>query len=124
MIATYFDGLRDNTRLAVGLPADALHIDLVRSPSQLDDVLEQFPTHKILSLGVVDGRNIWKNDFEQSLRMIVKAIGKLGPDRVMIAGSSSFLHVPYDLEQETDENILTPEIKQWMAFAKQKKRKN
>lgn len=120
MIATYFDGLRDNTRLAVGLPADALHIDLVRSPSQLDDVLEQFPTHKILSLGVVDGRNIWKNDFEQSLRIIVKAIGKLGPDRVMIAGSSSFLHVPYDLEQETDENILTPEIKQWMAFAKQK----
>lgn len=120
LIATYFEGLRENMPLAVQLPADALHIDLVRAPSQLDDVLAQLPADKVLSLGVVDGRNIWKNDFDQSLVMIGKAIGKLGAGRVMIAGSSSFLHVPYDLDLETDEEALTPEIKQWMAFARQK----
>lgn len=120
LIATYFEGLRDNTPLAVQLPVDALHIDLVRAPLQLNDLLEQLPPDKIVSLGVVDGRNIWKNDFDQSLVMIGKAIGKLGAGRVMIAGSSSFLHVPYDLELETNETGLTPEIKQWMAFARQK----
>lgn len=120
LIATYFEGLRENMPLAVQLPVDALHIDLVRAPSQLDDVLAQLPADKVLSLGVVDGRNIWKNDFDQSLVMIGKAIGKLGAGRVMIAGSSSFLHVPYDLDLETDEEALTPEIKQWMAFARQK----
>jgi|AGTN01.2.fsa_nt_gi 5-methyltetrahydropteroyltriglutamate--homocysteine S-methyltransferase len=120
LLTTYFEGLRDNTSLAAHLPVDALHVDLVRSPLQLDDVLKQLPEDKVLSLGIVDGRNIWKNDFEQSLKTIDKAVGKLGPERVMIAGSSSFLHVPYDLELETDENILAPGIKQWMAFAKQK----
>lgn len=120
LIATYFEGLRNNTSLAVHLPVDILHIDLVRAPFQLDDVLAQLPPDKIVSLGVVDGRNIWKNDFDQSLVMIGKAISKLGDGRVMIAGSSSFLHVPYDLDLETNEKALTPEIKQWMAFAKQK----
>lgn len=120
LIVTYFEGLRDNTALAVQLPVDALHIDLVRAPFQLDDVLSQLPEDKILSLGVVDGRNIWKNDFDQSLTMIGKAINKLGEGRVMIAGSSSFLHVPYDLDLEANEKALTPEIKQWMAFARQK----
>lgn len=120
LLATYFEGLRDNASLAVQLPVDALHIDLVRAPFQLDDVLAQLPQDRILSLGVVDGRNIWKNDFDQSLVMIGKAINKLGEGRVMIAGSSSFLHVPYDLDLETNEKALTPEIKQWMAFAGQK----
>lgn len=120
LVATYFEGLGDNTPLAVNLPVDALHIDLVRAPSQLDDVLAQLPSDKILSLGVVDGRNIWKNDFDRSLEFIQKAVAGLGTGRVMIAGSSSFLHVPYDLDLETDEEALTPEIKQWMAFARQK----
>lgn len=120
LIATYFEGLRENMPLAVQLPVDALHIDLVRAPSQLDDVLAQLPADKVLSLGVVDGRNIWKNNFDQSLEFINKAVPRLGTGRVMIAGSSSFLHVPYDLDLETDEEALTPEIKQWMAFARQK----
>ncbi|MEA5129806.1 MAG: 5-methyltetrahydropteroyltriglutamate--homocysteine S-methyltransferase [Proteiniphilum sp.] len=120
LIATYFEGLRENMPLAVQLPVDALHIDLVRAPSQLDDVLAQLPADKVLSLGVVDGRNIWKNNFDQSLEFINKAVPRMGTGRVMIAGSSSFLHVPYDLDLETDEEALTPEIKQWMAFARQK----
>lgn len=120
VLATYFSGLQENTSLTVNLPVDALHIDLVRAPQQIDDVLAQLPSDKILSLGVVDGRNIWKNNFQQSLAIIAKATEKLGADRVWVAGSSSFLHVPYDLAQEKNEQKLPAEIKRWLAFAYQK----
>lgn len=120
ILTTYFEGLRDNNGLALDLPVDALHIDLVRCPQQLDSILTSFPTNKKLSLGIVDGRNIWKNDFSDSLNTVHKVVNKLGKDRVLIGASSSFLHVPYDLELETKENRLTPQIKQWMAFAEQK----
>ena len=117
LIATYFEGLLDNTRLAVNLPVDALHIDLVRAPEQLDEVLAQVPAGLHLSLGVVDGRNVWKNDYEKSLRLINKAVEKIGAHRVFIAPSCSLLHSPIDLDLET---TLDPDIKNWMAFAKQK----
>ncbi|WBV57797.1 5-methyltetrahydropteroyltriglutamate--homocysteine S-methyltransferase [Chryseobacterium daecheongense] len=120
IVTTYFDGLKDNLSLATTLPVDALHIDLVRAPEQLDEVINAIPETLILSLGVVDGRNIWKNDFNQSLVFIKKAIAALGSERVFIAPSCSLLHSPFDLDLEKNENILFPEIKQWMAFAKQK----
>lgn len=120
LIATYFDGIKNNLSLATSLPICALHIDLVRNPEQLADVLNTFPEQLSLSLGVVDGRNIWKNDFEKSLSFIKKAIDKIGEDRVLIAPSCSLLHTPCDLDLETDEKTLSSEIKQWMAFAKQK----
>ncbi|SFE40992.1 5-methyltetrahydropteroyltriglutamate--homocysteine S-methyltransferase [Thermoflexibacter ruber] len=118
ILANYFDCYGDNLATALQLPLEVLHLDLVRCPSQLDDIL----THKnldsqILSLGIVDGRNIWKNDFEQSLQVIQKAVDKLGKERVWIAPSCSLLHSPYDLDFEQK---LNPEIKQWLAFAKQK----
>src|SRR5690606_4603964 len=78
LIATYFEGLLDNTKLALNLPVAALHIDLVRAPEQLDEILEQIPGNLQLSLGVVDGRNVWKNCYERSLSFISKAIEKLG----------------------------------------------
>lgn len=120
LVATYFEGLKDNLTLATGLPVQALHIDLVRCPEQLDEVLDAIPATLTLSLGVVDGRNIWKNDFEQSLAIIKKAVAQLGSERVLIAPSCSLLHSPCDLDLETNEQTLTPEIKQWLAFAKQK----
>lgn len=120
IVATYFEGLKDNLSLAVNLPVDALHIDVVRAPQQLDEVLNALPASKKLSVGVVDGRNIWKNDLEKSRELIQKAVNALGEERVIIAGSSSFLHVPCDLDLEKNEKVLTAEIKQWMAFAKQK----
>ncbi|KFF24348.1 5-methyltetrahydropteroyltriglutamate--homocysteine S-methyltransferase [Chryseobacterium vrystaatense] len=120
IVATYFDGLKDNLSLAASLPVDVLHIDLVRSPQQLDDVLNAIPQTLSLSLGVIDGRNIWKNDFEKSLSFIEKAVKAIGSDRVFIAPSCSLLHSPFDLDLETNEKTLSPEIKQWMAFAKQK----
>ncbi|MBB6498520.1 5-methyltetrahydropteroyltriglutamate--homocysteine S-methyltransferase [Pedobacter cryoconitis] len=120
LVTTYFEGLKDNLALATSLPVHALHIDLVRCPEQLDDVLNAIPDQLVLSLGIVDGRNIWKNDFEQSLAIIKKATDKLGNDRVLIAPSCSLLHSPCDLDLETNDKTLTPEIKQWLAFAKQK----
>ena len=120
LLGTYFDGLGDNTELAVSLPVCALHVDLVRAPEQLDAILNILPQETSLSLGVVDGRNIWKNDFQVSLKLIDKAAQKIGKERVIISPSCSLLHTPYDLDLETNEEALSPQIKQWMAFARQK----
>jgi 5-methyltetrahydropteroyltriglutamate--homocysteine methyltransferase len=117
LLTTYFESLHENTELAVTLPVSAIHVDLVRAPDQLYKVLTVLPDSLSLSLGVVDGRNIWKNDYVRSLTHVKKAIAVLGADRVMIAPSCSLLHTPFDLELET---AIIPEIKNWMAFAKQK----
>jgi len=117
MVATYFEGLRDNTELAVNLPVNGLHVDLRRAPDQLDAVLSKLPADKVLSLGLVDGRNIWKNNLSASLDIADKAVAKLGSDRVFVSSSCSLLHTPNDLDQETS---LDPQIKSWLAFAKQK----
>jgi 5-methyltetrahydropteroyltriglutamate--homocysteine methyltransferase len=120
LLTTYFGGLKDNTSLALQLPVQALHIDLVRAPEQLEDVLANIPPQLQLSLGVVDGRNIWKCNYEEALQLIQKAVDAIGTERIILSTSCSLLHTPYDLELEKDEQVLTPEIKQWMAFAKQK----
>ena len=80
----------------------------------------KFPVGKYLSVGVVDGRNVWKNDFDVSLSLIDKALQVVGSDHLMVSGSCSFLHVPCDLDAETDGKHLGNELKTWMAYAKQK----
>lgn len=122
ILASYFECYGENLPTVLSLPVQTIHLDLVRCPSQLDDVLATsfVNTKTRLSLGVVDGRNIWKNDFQQSVYLINKAIEKIGKDRVWIAPSCSLLHSPCDLDLETDEKVLKPELKEWMAFARQK----
>lgn len=117
MLTTYFAGLRDNTALAFELGTAGVHIDLVREPAQLDAALKAIKPNQILSLGVVDGRNIWKNDFEKSLSLINKAKTALSAERILVAPSCSLLHTPVDLANETK---LDAELKQWLAFAQQK----
>ncbi len=117
LIASYFEGLRDNVKLAASFPVQALHIDIVRAPEQLANILHLIPEDMLLSLGVVDGRNIWKNDYAKSISLIDQAVQKIGKDRILISPSCSLLHVPYDLNLETN---LNSEIKNWMAFSKQK----
>lgn len=117
LVVSYFEALLDNAKLAVNLPVSALHIDLVRAPDQLEEVLSLIPANLKLSIGVIDGRNVWKNDYRKSLIQIKKAIEKLGEDRVIIAPSCSLLHCPIDLNDETS---IDHQIKSWMAFAKQK----
>jgi 5-methyltetrahydropteroyltriglutamate--homocysteine methyltransferase len=122
ILANYFDCFGENLDTVLALPVHTLHLDLVRCSSQLDDILEStlFSKETTLSLGVVDGRNIWKNDFKKSLTLIQKATNAIGRERLMIAPSCSLIHSPCDLDLETNDAILTPEIKQWLAFAKQK----
>jgi 5-methyltetrahydropteroyltriglutamate--homocysteine methyltransferase len=122
ILANYFDCFGENLETALSLPVHTLHLDLVRCHLQLDDILESnlLSNSTSLSLGVVDGRNIWKNDFKKSLALIQKATDTLGTERILIAPSCSLIHSPCDLDLETNEETLTSEIKQWLAFAKQK----
>ncbi|TDQ11298.1 5-methyltetrahydropteroyltriglutamate--homocysteine S-methyltransferase [Pedobacter metabolipauper] len=120
LLATYFEALKDNTELAASLPVTALHIDLVRNPEQLQPVLDAIPDHRMLSVGIIDGRNIWKNDFKTSLDLLERSLSVLGKNRLIISPSCSLIHSPCDLDLETNDAVLTPEIKQWLSFAKQK----
>ncbi|KXS37832.1 MAG: 5-methyltetrahydropteroyltriglutamate--homocysteine methyltransferase [Halomonadaceae bacterium T82-2] len=116
LLATYFDDLGDNLGLATGLPVDALHIDCVRAPDQLERVLDRLPAYKILSVGAIDGRNIWRADLAALRERLATARMRLG-ERLWLAPSCSLLHVPVDLASETR---LDPELKGWLAFARQK----
>ncbi|HMI02215.1 MAG TPA: 5-methyltetrahydropteroyltriglutamate--homocysteine S-methyltransferase [Pedobacter sp.] len=123
LLTTYFDALKDNTFLAASLPVTALHIDLVRAPEQLQVVLDVLPASMLLSAGVVDGRNIWKNDFQATLKSLKSLLANVGNNRLIISPSCSLIHSPCDLDNEHSDTILTPltaEVKQWLAFAKQK----
>ena len=120
ILTTYFGPLADNAALAAGLGADILHIDLVRAPEQVGSIAALIPNDISLSLGVVDGRNIWKNDFRQSLDIIEKAKEKLDSSRLLVATSCSLLHSPIDLDAETDDKTLPREVKRWLSFARQK----
>ena len=122
ILTSYFEGYKENLNTVLALPIYALHLDLVRNPQQIDAVLTSslLNNNLVLSLGVVEGRNIWKNNFSASLKMIKKAVEIIGEDRVWVASSCSLLHSPYDLDLETNEKNLPKEVKQWLAFAKQK----
>jgi 5-methyltetrahydropteroyltriglutamate--homocysteine methyltransferase len=117
LVATYFEGLRDNLDTALRLPIASLHLDLVRAPEQLAPVLEKIPPGLMLSLGVIDGRNVWKTDLEAALAVVEGVANRLGSDRILIAPSCSLLHSPVDLELEVR---LRSDLKEWLAFAKQK----
>ncbi len=116
LLASYFGSIEDKLSTIVNLPVAGLHIDLVRAPQQLSAVLDRLPSYKILSLGVIDGRNIWRTDLDTLLPSLTELKQRLG-SRLWLAPSCSLLHVPVDLQVET---ALDPEIKSWLAFAQQK----
>ncbi len=120
IVASYFGDLADNLDLATRLPMAMLHVDVCRAPEQLARVLPRMRPDQHLSLGIVDGRNIWKNDFEHSLRTIEHAVAALGDVRVALAPSCSLLHVPCDLAPEAGSGVLPQEVSSWLAFASQK----
>lgn len=114
-VATYFGALGPSLDTVVALPVDVLHVDLVRGGfDQLPEILDRIPDTLSLSLGSVDGRNIWRSDLEQiagDLRAVHEA---LGPERLQLAPSCSLLHLPADLSKETE---LDDELRSWLAFA-------
>lgn len=119
MLATYFGALGKNLNLTSLLPVSGVHVDLVRAPSQLKDILNSISEQIVLSLGVVDGRNIWKADLEKTIQQLEATITPKIKENLVIATSCSLLHTPLDLDLE--DNI-DNELKNWLAFAKQKLR--
>ena len=116
LLATYFGQLDDNAYLAANLPVSGLHVDAVNGRSDVISLLGMLPAHKVLSLGVIDGRNIWKTDLNAVLDWVEPIAERLG-ERLWIAPSCSLLHVPVDLRSE--ENM-DAEVKPWLAYALQK----
>ncbi|MGY3618514.1 5-methyltetrahydropteroyltriglutamate--homocysteine S-methyltransferase [Bradyrhizobium sp. USDA 10063] len=116
MLATYFGGLDGNRAVAFDLPVAGLHLDLVRAPEQLGDLMD-IPKERVLSLGVIDGRNIWRADLTRIFERLEPVVAKLGKERIQLAPSCSLLHVPIDLALESK---LDPEVKTWLSFSVQK----
>ncbi len=116
LLATYFEDLQDNAEILKDLPVQGVHVDLVRAPGQLRRVLSVLRDDQVLSAGVIDGRNIWRSDLDAAVALL-GAVAKQRGDKLWIAPSCSLLHVPVDLEAETE---LDAELKSWLSFAVQK----
>ncbi|MCD6705547.1 MAG: 5-methyltetrahydropteroyltriglutamate--homocysteine S-methyltransferase [Thiobacillus sp.] len=116
LLATYFGALQENLYLACNLPVAGLHLDAINARDEILPLLNLLPSHKVLSLGVINGRNIWKTDLGATLDWLEPLAERLG-DRLWIAPSCSLLHVPVDL---ASEQKLDAEIKSWLAYALQK----
>ncbi|HLR14136.1 MAG TPA: 5-methyltetrahydropteroyltriglutamate--homocysteine S-methyltransferase [Burkholderiaceae bacterium] len=116
LLATYFEGLRDNLTVLDGLQVAGVHVDLVRAPDQLQPVADALRDDQVLSAGVIDGRNIWRTDLDRVREQLAPVAARLG-DRLWLAPSCSLLHVPVDLSVETE---IDPELRSWLSFALQK----
>jgi 5-methyltetrahydropteroyltriglutamate--homocysteine methyltransferase len=117
LLTTYFEGLRENLSLAAHLPVDGLHLDITRAPNEAALLAKLAPANLILSLGIIDGRNIWRADLSAKLTQLEAVAEVVGGERIIVAPSCSLLHSPIDL---ANESKLDPEIQSWMAFAQQK----
>ncbi len=117
LLASYFGSLSGNLATAAALPVGGLHLDLARGGAELEAAVAVIPEDRWLSLGVVDGRNVWRTDLRAALGTLRKVASARSARRLMVAPSCSLLHVPVDLRQETK---LDAELKGWLAFAEQK----
>ena len=118
VLATYFGDIIHNLDVLPHIKSlYGLHIDLVRSPGQLDSVLGKLDSQQFISLGVVDGRNIWKTNFKNAMDIVEKAASKVGKDRIIVSTSSSLLHVPHTLASEKN---IPEDVRDWFSFAVEK----
>ncbi|HEX4842142.1 MAG TPA: 5-methyltetrahydropteroyltriglutamate--homocysteine S-methyltransferase, partial [Limnobacter sp.] len=113
LLATYFASTQGHTSIVCKLPVDGLHVDCVRAPEDLPLVLDWLPNYKVLSLGLVDGRNVWKTDLEQAKHFIDRAF-ETGKGEIWIAPSCSLLHSPYRF---SNDQTVHPDVKPWLAGA-------
>src|SRR5699024_2598812 len=117
LVTNYFGDLRDNMDLFSGLPVAGLHIDAVRGAQEVGNIAAKLDGDKLLSVGVVDGRNIWKTDLAAAQKLLQQATDKIGTDRLMVGPSCSLLHSPVTLR---NEQKLDAALKDWLAFAEEK----
>ncbi|MEZ0577062.1 5-methyltetrahydropteroyltriglutamate--homocysteine S-methyltransferase [Halodesulfovibrio aestuarii] len=117
LLTTYFDALDDNLDIAFASGCAGVHVDLTRGGANLDAYIEKLPSSMALSIGLIDGRNVWKTDYEKVLTKVNGSLDALPAERVLVGSSCSLLHSPVDLASETK---LDEELKSWLAFAVQK----
>ncbi|CAG8570667.1 3312_t:CDS:2 [Funneliformis mosseae] len=117
LIATYFERIGTNIDFIIDTPINAIHIDLVRSPGQLEPILKRLPSTVSLSLGLINGRNIWTANLDDALAEAQKAVTALGSERVFIAPSCSLLHTPHSVQ---NEKKMDSEMLGWLSFAVEK----
>lgn len=116
LLASYFGRLLENTALAASLPVAGLHVDAINGRDDVAALIERLPADRVVSLGVINGRNIWRTDLAAALDWLEPLAARLG-ERLWIAPSCSLLHVPVDL---ASEQKLDADVKSWLAFALQK----
>ena len=116
LLTTYFGRLGENLELVAELPVAGVHLDALSAASEIEPLLRASPAERVLSLGVISGRNVWKTDLGRVLDDLEPLQESLG-DRLWLAPSCSLLHVPVDLagERKLDDELLS-----WLAFAQQK----
>lgn len=116
LLATYFGQLKENLSLVCGLPVEGIHLDVINAKEEVVGLISSLDSHKVLSLGIINGRNIWKTDLNRLLDWLEPIANTLG-SRLWLAPSCSLLHVPVDLDAETQ---LDSQVSSWLAFAVQK----
>jgi 5-methyltetrahydropteroyltriglutamate--homocysteine methyltransferase len=116
MLTTYFESVERHLPLLATLPVRGLHLDLVRAPQQAAAALKHWPRNKVLSAGVIDGRNIWRADLRAVLAQLQPLHAHWG-HRLWLAPSCSLLHCPVDASVELR---LDEPVRGWLAFAVQK----
>ena len=116
LLATYFADVSEHAVRLAQLPVQGFHIDLVRAPQQADIWSKHLPANAVLSVGVIDGRNVWRNDLSRTYDAVKPLHEALGA-RLWLSHSCSLLHVPVSLSAEQKMDV---QIKDWLAFAHEK----
>lgn len=113
LLTTYFGDIEHNLDCLQNIPVAGIHVDCASQPEHLLQLTHLLPKDKIISAGLINGRNIWKADINKLTEILLKAKAILN-DRLWIGSSCSLLHSPVSLERETFE------LKNWLSFAKEK----
>ncbi|PIF23799.1 MULTISPECIES: 5-methyltetrahydropteroyltriglutamate--homocysteine S-methyltransferase [Pantoea] len=115
LLTTYFDSIGQNLDVIKALPVQGLHVDLVHGKDDIQQLNQQIPATWLLSVGVINGRNVWRADLSSWFERLQPLVGQR--KQLWIGSSCSLLHSPIDLSVETR---LDDEVKSWFAFALQK----
>ncbi|MGB4920856.1 MAG: 5-methyltetrahydropteroyltriglutamate--homocysteine S-methyltransferase [Enterococcus aquimarinus] len=112
LLQTYFGDVRDIYETLIALPFAGIGLDFIEGIQNKAFVQKGFPKDKILVAGVVNGKNIWRNNYQTTLDLLTE----LDVENVVLSTSCSLLHVPFTTENET----FPAEIKEHFSFAKEK----
>ena len=118
LLTSYFSSAYPNFNILKKINVTGIHLDLINTKSEeLNKILKNFPMNKFLSAGLINGRNIWKNNLFKSIECIKKIKKKINHDKLIISSSCSLLHSPVDLNKEQK---IDSRINDWLSFANQK----